>query len=69
MFKRVFAKMVLSSFVLVSGMFLWSNGGSSSAYAQVSSETGYMCLPGGPNYPDCLGSDKDKKKPAEVDFQ
>ena len=59
MFKRVFTKMVLSSFILVSGLFLWSGYDGANAHAQVTSgDEAALCIPGGPDWPNCARKKK-----------
>lgn len=63
MFKRVFTKIVLSSFVFVSGTFLWSNyegSNAQAAYVQAEAEQAVLCIPGSPDWPDCAYKKKEE---------
>jgi len=60
MVKRVITKISLSTFVLATGLFLWSNVEQAKAAQVASTNTQAQepCWPGGPTWPKCIKEEK-----------
>ncbi len=60
MVKRVITKISLSTFVLATGLFLWSNLEQANA-TQLANAQDNLCIPVGPAWPECTQKKEEDK--------